>query len=287
MVLDAFGPPYVVKDDALAAGKGVVVTQDRDAALAHADACDTVVVEEYLDGPEVSLFVISDGTTAVPMLPAQDFKRIGDGDAGPNTGGMGAYAPLPWAPDDLVATLMSTVAEPTLAELAGRGAPFVGTLYCGLALTAAGPKVIEFNCRFGDPEIQAVLALLDQPLAGLLDAAARGRLADLPAPRWRDGAAVCLVIASPGYPENAKTGLPITGAEDVPGVLHAGTARDADGRLVSAGGRVLNVVVPGADLTQARRRAYALAAGVDLPDARLRRDIALAAAEGRIVVPGA
>ncbi|ADD45768.1 phosphoribosylamine/glycine ligase [Stackebrandtia nassauensis DSM 44728] len=284
--LDEFGPPYVVKDDALAAGKGVVVTSDRDEALAHAAACDTVVIEEFLDGPEVSLFVVTDGTTAVPLLPAQDFKRVGEDDAGPNTGGMGAYTPLPWAPDDLVDTIMTTVAEPTLAELAKRETPFVGTLYCGLALTSKGPKVIEFNCRFGDPEIQAVLALLDAPLSGLLDAAARGKLAEYPKPQWRDGAAVCVVLASEGYPEKPVTGKPITGA-DMPGVLHAGTALDADGQLVSSGGRVLNVVAPGATLNQARRRAYALAAGVELPDARIRRDIALAASEDRIVAPGA
>ncbi|HZE37774.1 MAG TPA: phosphoribosylamine--glycine ligase, partial [Stackebrandtia sp.] len=254
VALDRFGPPYVVKDDGLAAGKGVVVTEDRAEALAHAARCGTVVVEEFLDGPEVSLFVISDGHTAVPLLPAQDFKRVGEGGTGPNTGGMGAYTPLPWADAGLVDTVMSTVAEPTLAELARRGAPFIGVLYCGLALTSEGPRVIEFNCRFGDPEIQAVLALLETPLAGLLNAAARGELDAFGAPRWKPGAAVCVVIASQGYPTRAAARRPVTGA-DAPGVLHAGTATDADGTLVSAGGRVLNCVASGADIAEARRAA--------------------------------
>src|SRR5262249_53337439 len=160
--------PYVVKDDGLAAGKGVVVTTDRDAALAHARATSTVVVEEYLDGPEVSLLVVTDGSAAAPLLPAQDFKRLADGDTGPNTGGMGAYAPLPWAPPSLVDDVMSTVVMPTLAEMRHRGTPFAGVLYVGLALTKRGPRVVEFNCRFGDPEAQVVLALLETPLAGLL-----------------------------------------------------------------------------------------------------------------------
>jgi phosphoribosylamine--glycine ligase len=277
--VEQFGPPYVVKDDGLAAGKGVVVTDDRTTALAHAAACDTVVIEEYLAGPEVSLFVICDGSDAVPLLPAQDFKRAGDGDAGPNTGGMGAYTPLPWAPDNLVAQIMDEVARPTLAELERRGAAFTGVLYCGLALTETGPKVIEFNCRFGDPEIQAVLALLETPVAQLLSSAARGELASHPPLRWRDGAAVNVVIASQGYPVETVTGRPITGA-DTPGVLHAGTARTEDGVLVSAGGRVLNCVAVGTDLGQARAAAYALVDQVELAGSHHRSDIALAASGG-------
>src|SRR5690606_37243585 len=234
--LTEFGPPYVVKDDGLAAGKGVVVTEDRDAALAHAAGCRRVVVEEYLAGPEVSLFVLCDGTTAVPLLPAQDFKRVGDGDTGPNTGGMGAYSPLPWAPADLTDRVMAAIVHPTLAELARRGTPYQGVLYVGLALTARGPAVIEFNCRFGDPETQVVLSLLDTPLASLLHAAATGRLAEQPPLRWRPGAAVTVVVAAAGYPSSPRTGDVIEGA-DQPGVLQAGTARRADGALVSAGGR--------------------------------------------------
>ncbi|MER6595031.1 phosphoribosylamine--glycine ligase, partial [Micromonospora purpureochromogenes] len=183
--LDEFGAPYVVKNDGLAAGKGVVVTEDRDAALKHAQECGRVVVEEYLAGPEVSLFVVTDGEAALPLLPAQDFKRVGDGDSGPNTGGMGAYAPLPWAPPGLVDEVMRDVVHPTLAEMRRRGTPFAGLLYVGLALTAAGPRVIEFNARFGDPETQVVLALLETPLAGLLHAAATGTLAAHPPLRWR------------------------------------------------------------------------------------------------------
>jgi phosphoribosylamine--glycine ligase len=284
--LDEFGPPYVVKDDGLAAGKGVVVTDDRAAALAHAASCGTVVVEEYLAGPEVSLFVVTDGTAAVPLLPAQDFKRIGDGDTGPNTGGMGAYAPLPWLPAGMVDEVMARIVRPTLAELAGRGTPFSGLLYAGLALTSSGPKVIEFNCRFGDPETQAVLALLETPLGGLLRAAATGALADHPPLRWRDGAAVTVVIASPGYPGTPRTGAVISGA-DRPGIVHAGTARRAaDGALLSAGGRVLCCTGTGADLPAARAAAYALVDGVTLAGSQHRTDIALAAAEGRIRIPG-
>ncbi|MFY1653211.1 phosphoribosylamine--glycine ligase [Solwaraspora sp. WMMB762] len=282
--LDAFGTPYVVKNDGLAAGKGVVVTEDRAAALGHAESCGQVVVEEYLAGPEVSLFVVTDGTAAVPLLPAQDFKRVGVGDTGPNTGGMGAYAPLPWAPPDLVDQVMAEVVHPTLAEMRHRGTPFAGLLYVGLAVTAAGPRVIEFNARFGDPETQVVLALLETPLAGLLHAAATGTLADHPPLHWRDGAAVTVVLASAGYPAAARTGDMITGAGQA-GISHAGTARDATGRLVSAGGRVLSATGVGADLAGARDAAYRLLAGVDLPGGHFRTDIALAAAEGRITLP--
>ena len=278
--LDEFGPPYVVKDDGLAAGKGVVVTSSREEALAHAAACTRVVVEEYLDGPEVSLFVLADGETAVPMLPAQDFKRVRDNDEGPNTGGMGAYTPLPWAAPDLVDTIMSTVAEPTLAEMRRRGTPFAGTLYCGLALTSKGPRVIEFNCRFGDPEIQAILPLLENPLGEVLKAAATGTLADVGPLRWKAGNGVTVVVASEGYPEKPLTGRVIEGADGVEGVLHAGTARDAEGRLVSAGGRVLACTATGADLAEARANAYALVDGVRMDGGHWRGDIALKASRG-------
>ncbi|GAA3280682.1 phosphoribosylamine--glycine ligase [Dactylosporangium vinaceum] len=285
--LDEFGPPYVVKDDGLAAGKGVVVTDDRDAALAHAAACGRVVVEEYLRGPEVSLFVVTDGTAAVPLQPAQDFKRIFDGDQGPNTGGMGAYSPLPWAPPGLVDEVMATVVQPTLAEMRRRDTPFNGTLYVGLALTEDGPKVIEFNCRFGDPETQAVLARLETPLAGVLHAAAVGRLAEDPPLAWRSKSAVTVVMASAGYPESAHKGDVITGADNVPGVAHSGTARRADGALVTAGGRVLTCTALGATLSEAREAAYALVRSIHFDGAQFRTDIAQAAAEGRLSLPGA
>jgi phosphoribosylamine--glycine ligase len=286
--LDSFGAPYVVKDDGLAAGKGVVVSDDRVAALAHATsvlvAGHRLVVEEYLAGPEVSLFVVTDGTVGVPLVPAQDFKRLGDGDSGPNTGGMGAYAPLDWAPASLVDDVMATVVDPTLAEMSRRGTPFAGLLYVGLALTAAGPKVVEFNCRFGDPETQVVLPLLDTPLAEVLLAAATGGLAGQAPLRWRDGAAVTVVVASEGYPAAARTGDVITGAER-PGVIHAGTRRDADGALVSSGGRVLCATATGATLAAARDAAYALVDSIDLAGSRHRRDIAAEAIAGNVRVP--
>ncbi|MEU5551727.1 MULTISPECIES: phosphoribosylamine--glycine ligase [unclassified Micromonospora] len=283
--LDEFGPPYVVKNDGLAAGKGVVVTEDRDAALRHAAECGRVVVEEYLAGPEVSLFVVTDGEAAVPLLPAQDFKRVGDGDSGPNTGGMGAYAPLPWAPSDLVDDVMRDVVHPTLVEMRRRGTPFAGLLYVGLAITADGPRVIEFNARFGDPETQVVLALLETPLAGLLHAAATGTLAEHPPLRWHDGAAVTVVVAAEGYPAPPRTGDVITGA-DRPGVIHAGTARRAaDGALLSAGGRVLCGTATGPDLAAARDAAYELVRGITLAGSHHRGDIASSAIDGRITLP--
>jgi phosphoribosylamine--glycine ligase len=286
--LDSCGSPYVVKDDGLAAGKGVVVTDDRDAAVAHAGAVldlgHPVLVEEYLAGPEVSLFAVCDGRTAVPLLPAQDFKRVGDGDTGPNTGGMGAYAPLPWAPAGLVDTVQRTVLDPVLAEMARRAASFTGLLYAGLVITATGPKVIEFNCRFGDPETQVVLELLDTPLGALLARAAAGGLGDFPL-SWRGAAAVTVVIAAENYPAGPVTGDPITGA-DADGILHAGTKLADDGTVVSAGGRVLSVVGTGDDLASARKRAYALVDAVHLRGSHHRTDIALAAAEGRVHVPG-
>jgi phosphoribosylamine---glycine ligase len=288
--LDAFGPPYVVKDDGLAAGKGVLVTDDREAALAHAAACQRVVVEEYLDGPEVSVLCITDGTTVVPLAPAQDFKRLGDDDTGPNTGGMGAYSPLPWVPFGFVDDVVERVVQPTVDELARRGTPFVGVVYAGLALTPKGMRVVEFNARFGDPETQVVLARLRSPLLPLLRAAATGRLGDAESPRWSDGAAVTVVVAAPGYPAAPRTGDPISGldaADAVDGayVLHAGTAHGADGSVVSAGGRVLSVVGTGADLEQARGRAYEAVALIGLDGARHRGDIAAAAIAGDIIVP--
>jgi phosphoribosylamine---glycine ligase len=282
--LDEFGPPYVVKNDGLAAGKGVVVTEDHAAAERHAADCGRVVIEEYLAGPEVSLFVVTDGEAAAPLLPAQDFKRIGDGDAGPNTGGMGAYAPLAWTPPGLVDDVMAAVVRPTLAEMRRRGTPFAGLLYVGLAITRDGPKVIEFNARFGDPETQVVLALLETPLAGLLHAAATGSLATHPPLRWRPGAAVTVVLAAANYPGTPRTGDMITGAER-PGVIHAGTARSVDGALVSAGGRVLCATAVGADLAAARAAAYEIVGGVSMDGAQFRTDIGLAAAEGRVAIP--
>jgi phosphoribosylamine--glycine ligase len=279
--LAAFGPPYVVKDDALAAGKGVVVTSDLAAARAHARACGTVVIEEYLDGPEVSLFAVCDGGTAVPLLPAQDFKRARDGDEGPNTGGMGSYAPLPWAPAGLAEEVMATVVQPAVAAMARRGTPYRGLLYAGLALTAAGPRVVEFNARFGDPETQVVLDRLASPLGPLLHAASVGELAGAEAPQWRPGAAVTVVIAAEGYPEAPVRGDEIVFAErsGVPAagdsyVLHAGTAAGAGGALVSAGGRVLNVVGTGADVAAARAAAYERAGTVQMRGGWYRGDIA-------------
>jgi phosphoribosylamine--glycine ligase len=280
--LDTFGPPYVVKDDGLAAGKGVLVTDDLQAAVEHAQACGRVVIEEYLDGPEVSLFAVTDGTVVLPLQPAQDFKRVGDGDTGPNTGGMGAYSPLPWAPPGLVEEVTGTVLQPTVAELARRGSPFVGLLYAGLALTSRGVRVIEFNARFGDPETQVLLARLRTPLGGLLLAAASGSLAHHPPLQWDPGAAVAVVLGSEGYPSTPVVGAVISGVEAVDGesayVIQAGTARADDGRLVSAGGRVLAVVGTGEDLAAAREAAYSSLAGISLPGSHHRRDIAEVAA---------
>lgn len=282
--LDELGMPYVVKDDGLAAGKGVVVTEDRQAALDHAAACGRVVIEEYLDGPEVSLFALTDGRTVYPLQPAQDFKRIGDGDQGPNTGGMGAYTPLPWAPGDLVDDVLRTVLQPTIDEMARRGTPFAGLLYAGLALTSRGVRVVEFNARFGDPETQPLMALLDSPLSPLLYAAATGTLADVPPPAWKPGAAVAVVMASKGYPESSSSGDVIDGVESLAGrddvhVLHAGTARDAGGHLVTAGGRVLAVTAVGADIADARAKAYEGIEAISFPGAQWRTDIALQASE--------
>jgi phosphoribosylamine--glycine ligase len=288
--LAEFGPPFVVKADGLAGGKGVVVTGDLGAALAHARAAGTVVIEEFLDGPEVSLFALTDGATAVPLLPAQDFKRAGDGDSGPNTGGMGAYAPLGWAPPALASEVLASVIQPAVDEMRRRGTPYRGLLYAGLSLTAAGVRVVEFNARFGDPETQVVLDRLASPLAGLLAAAASGSLAGAGPLRWAPGAAVAVVIAAEGYPAAPVKGDPIDGisdAERIPGahILHAGTATDVAGRLVSAGGRVLNVVGTGPDLAAARDTAYRAAAAIGMRGGWYRHDIAQAAAQARLSPP--
>ena len=302
--LDALGAPHVVKADGLAAGKGVVVTRDRDIALAHARSCletaaSRVVIEEYLDGPEVSLFCICDGQDVVPLAPAQDFKRVGDDDTGPNTGGMGAYSPLDWAPDDLVSTVVDRIARPTVTEMARRGIPFAGTLFIGLALTARGPKVIEFNVRFGDPETQVVLARLRSPLGQLLDAAARGHLASVEPMRWSADHAVAVVVAAADYPGPPRTGDRILGVDELavgPAqggdggrtayVLHAGTALGEDGTLLSAGGRVLSVEATGGTLDEARDAVYAAVGRIDLVGSHHRSDIALRAVRGEIRVAG-
>ena len=285
--LDQFGAPHVVKDDGLAAGKGVVVTSDREAALVHARSCldrggdARVVIEEFLDGPEVSLFGITDGLTIIPLQPAQDFKRVRDGDEGPNTGGMGAYSPLPWAPEGMVEQVTERVLEPMVAEMARRGTPFIGLLYAGLAMTSRGVRVIEFNARFGDPETQVVLARLVTPLGRVLLAAATGTLDDLPPLQWRPGAAVTVVVAAKGYPDAPATGDPIVGIEEAAAltgvdVLHAGTRITDDG-IVSSGGRVLSVTAIGDTLAEARERAYAGVDLITLEGSHHRRDIALEA----------
>jgi phosphoribosylamine--glycine ligase len=285
--LDDFGPPYVVKDDGLAAGKGVVVTSDREAALAHANSCERVVIEEFLDGPEVSLFGISDGSTVLAMQPAQDFKRLGDDDEGPNTGGMGAYTPLPWAPEGLVDEVRTTVLQPAIDELARRGMPFVGLLYAGLALTSRGTRVIEFNARFGDPETQPLLELLDQPLGELLYAAATGSLDKVGALRWKPGAAVAVVMSAAGYPEAPRKGDVIDGLDDaaaLEGVVvhHAGTTFTADDptKVETSGGRVLAVTAVADSLSGARDRAYQGVSKISFDGAHSRRDIAERASGG-------
>ncbi|MUL47700.1 phosphoribosylamine--glycine ligase [Mycobacterium sp. CBMA293] len=288
--LDRFGPPagqhaWVVKDDGLAAGKGVVVSADREAARAHAaellESGHPVLLESFLDGPEVSLFCVVDGEAVVPLLPAQDFKRVGDNDSGPNTGGMGAYTPLPWLPASVVDQIVDDVVKPVAAELVRRDSSFSGLLYAGLAITSGGPSVVEFNCRFGDPETQAVLSLLETPLGALLNAAATGTLGSFGELQWRDGSAVTVVVAAENYPGRPRVGDVITGSEAA-GVLHAGTTRRADGSVVSSGGRVLSVVGTGADLAAARAEAYRIIESIRLPGSHFRTDIGLAAAEGRI-----
>ena len=273
--LDAFGAPYVVKDDGLAAGKGVVVTGDRAIALEHALSCKRVVIEEFLNGPEISLFGISDGRNILPMQPAQDFKRAYDLDKGPNTGGMGAYSPLPWAPDDIVEETYEKVLAPMIAEMSARGTPFVGLLYAGLALTDHGLRVIEFNARFGDPETQVLIPRLKTPLATLLYKAATNSLDDV-ALEWRDESAVTVVLAAPGYPDapqvnGAITKIPVIADTQI---FHAGTIESGEA-LVSAGGRVMTITGLGEDLTQARDRAYRAISQIELSGSFYRSDIAL------------
>lgn len=284
--LDELGAPYVVKADGLAAGKGVRVTNDRDAALEHAEfwlGHGGVLIEEFLDGEEVSLFFVSDGDTVLPLTPAQDYKRLRDNDEGPNTGGMGAYAPLPWLPPDFIESVTDRVAVPVIEQLEREGSPFIGLLYCGLIITKGGIKVIEFNARFGDPETQVNLPRLATPLSGLLFAAANGSLEGYPAPRFSNEACVSVVLASEGYPEAPVTGRVIRGLEAasvVEGVqvLHAATARNEDGEIVATGGRVLNVVARGANLAEARERAYRALDQIELEGGHYRRDIAAKAA---------
>jgi phosphoribosylamine--glycine ligase len=278
--LDTFGAPYVVKDDGLAAGKGVVVTNDRGEALKHALQCNRVVIEEFLDGPEISLFGISDGRNILAMDPAQDFKRAYDGDQGPNTGGMGAYSPLPWAPTEIVEETYEKVLAPMIAEMAARGTPFVGLLYAGLALTKNGLKVIEFNARFGDPETQVLIPRLATPLATLLYNAATDNLDDTVL-TWRNESAVTVVLASEGYPESPKVGASI----DIPAsmdttIYHAGTANTSHG-LVSSGGRVLTITGLGKDLQEAREKAYGTITKIACEKSFFRTDIALTASEGK------
>ncbi|GAA1241525.1 phosphoribosylamine--glycine ligase [Prauserella halophila] len=286
--LGRFGPTWVVKDDGLAAGKGVVVTTDVEQARKHAlmllDGGHPVVLESFLDGPEASLFCLVDGRTVVPLLPAQDFKRVGDGDSGPNTGGMGAYTPLSWVPEGFADDIVERIIQPVVDEMADRDSAFTGLLYAGLALTSDGPQVIEFNCRFGDPETQAVLALLRTPVAGLLHATATGTLAEQPPLEWADDSAVTVVVAADGYPGKPLVGDVITGGE-AEGVLHAGTRRRDDGAVVSSGGRVLSVVGTGADLEAARAEAYERVGRVSLAGAHHRTDIASRAARGEVSVP--
>jgi phosphoribosylamine--glycine ligase len=276
--IDEYGAPYVVKADGLAAGKGVLVTPERGAAVAHAEYWlqhGSVLVEEFLVGQEVSLFLLSDGHTVLPLSPAQDYKRVFDRDEGPNTGGMGAYSPLPWLPDGFIDEVIDTIALPTIRQLASEQKPFIGLLYCGLILTSSGIRVIEFNARFGDPETQVVLPRLVTPLSGLLLAAATGGLGALPRPEFTDAVAVTVVLASEGYPEDPITGRPITGLDTVTDVTiaHAATAL-SDGTFVATGGRVLSVVALGDTFAEARARVYAALGQITLEGSHYRTDIA-------------
>ncbi|MBB5633224.1 phosphoribosylamine--glycine ligase [Cryobacterium mesophilum] len=283
--LDEFGAPYVVKADGLAAGKGVLVTAERDAALAHAEhflQLGPVLVEEFLDGQEVSLFVLSDGSSVVPLTPAQDYKRALDGDLGPNTGGMGAYSPLPWLPAGFEQEVVDTIALPVIRQLAAEGTPFSGLLYCGLIVTTKGLQVIEFNVRFGDPETQVVLPRLTTPLSGLLYAAATGALGTVAPPEFSREVSVSVVLASEGYPDAPQAGRELSGLEaaaDVPGVriLHAATARDG-ARLLATGGRVLSVVATADTFAQARSRVYEALRVITLDGSHYRTDIAASVA---------
>ncbi|WP_459589590.1 phosphoribosylamine--glycine ligase [Corynebacterium camporealensis] len=288
--LDRFGPHYVVKDDGLAGGKGVVVTEDRSVALDHIHAVHSagnpVLLESFLEGPEVSLFCLVDGETVVPLLPAQDHKRAYDNDEGPNTGGMGAYTPLPWLPEDGVERIVKEVCEPVAKEMVKRGTPYNGLLYAGLAWGPEGPAVVEFNCRFGDPETQAVLSLLESPLAEALNATATGKLAELEPLKWKDGYAVTVVLAAEGYPASPRKGGVIEGEglDDPQRVLHAGTKLDEDNNVVANGGRVLNVLGAGSTLAEAREKAYDLLEGLKLEGGFYRRDIGKRAQDGEISI---
>jgi phosphoribosylamine--glycine ligase len=288
--LRSLRPPWVVKTDGLAAGKGVLVTDDLDRAIADVraklggsafgDAGRRVVIEEGMTGPELSVLAVCDGTRAVPLAPARDHKRLGDGDTGPNTGGMGAYSPVPDAGDDVVADAMATAVTPTLAALAQRGIDYRGVLYAGLMLSPDGLRVVEFNVRFGDPEAQVVVPRWQGDVAAVLAAAADGRLDTVDAPEFANDAAVCVVLAAPGYPEAPRTGGAIAGLDAARSrtgvaVYAAGVAAGPDGAgLVTAGGRVLGVTALGDDLAQARSRAYAAVEDVSWPDMVFRRDIA-------------
>ena len=280
--LDTFGAPYVVKDDGLAGGKGVVVTEDRTEALTHALSCNRVVIEEFLDGPEISLFGISDGRNILAMEPAQDFKRAYDNNQGPNTGGMGAYSPLPWAPDDIIEQTYEKVLAPVVAEMAARGTPFIGLLYAGLALTKNGIKVIEFNARFGDPETQVLIPRLLTPLADLLYKAATNSLDDTVL-HWSDTSAVTVVLAAQGYPQSPVVGEKITAPDPQERTLifHAGT-QEKDGSLISSGGRVMTVTGIGSDLESARHRAYQQISTIGLEGSFYRSDIALVASLAQV-----
>jgi phosphoribosylamine--glycine ligase len=282
--------PVVIKADGLAAGKGVTIARTLEEARAalrallveHRYATERVVVEECLQGPELSLLALCDGETALPLAPAQDYKRIGDGDRGPNTGGMGAYSPVPGIDDARAWKLCASIHQPVLDELRARGAPFHGVLYAGLMLTADGPRVLEFNARFGDPETQAVLPRLrGDLLQALLACTTRGGLRAVPELAWSPDWAVTVVLASAGYPASSSRGEEISGLEDIDPsveVTHAGTERDA-GTLCTAGGRVLNVTALGPDPAFARDRAYAAADMISFPGKQMRRDIALRVVE--------
>jgi phosphoribosylamine--glycine ligase len=275
--LNEFGAPYVVKADGLAAGKGVIVTSDRDAAIEHAKKFIDmgILVEEFLDGQEVSLFFLSDSKTVLPLSPAQDFKRAFDNDEGPNTGGMGAYSPLEWLPEGFIEEVERTVAQPTIDQLARMGEPFIGLLYCGLIVTQRGIRVIEFNARFGDPETQVVLARLITPLEGLLQRAATGRLSDGPSAQFSKDVAVTVVLASEGYPDRPAPDRVISGIseDEHVHVCHASTARDGD-HLIATGGRVLSVVATACDFATARKLAYENIAKIQLEGSHYRTDIA-------------
>lgn len=274
------GVPIVVKADGLAAGKGVTVAASLEEALAAIDAClsetgGEVVVEEFLEGEEVSFFCLCDGTTALPFGSAQDHKRVGDGDTGPNTGGMGAYSPAPVMTPQMVERTMREIVEPTMKGMAARGTPFSGVLFAGLMITPQGPKLIEYNVRFGDPECQVLMMLLKDDLLVLLNAAVDSQLAHMSA-RWRDEAALTVVMAAPGYPGAAQKGSVIRGIEDAQAegvkIFHAGTALSGDA-LVANGGRVLNVTAMGPSVAAAQREAYRAIARIDWPQGFFRRDI--------------